>query len=563
MKQQQFDKVNDAMWREVAIESLRGLPFEKLITKTLEGIDIQPLYTKEQTEKQLGERQTQLLQSIRAEQRTNDWTIAQRSYAKSSTQFLDEVEGYLEKGNEAIVYDGSLAIAWSDADLERLATLLIAYPVYAYDVDVSDRFAQAFDLIDREKRKKVTGIVTGTIQLPDDFHLVRTQLFDTVAAHLQGADSVTELALTLAKAAEAATSFNSFVQFMSKSAVRMAIDTHFFIEIAKLGAFRVLWQTFAQAYGYEKVSRIPLISETSLRSYSKLDPYVNLLRAGNEAFSAVLGGTDVLTVHPHNVIGEITPAGIRHARNIQLIIKAETLVEHIIDPAGGSYYIDTLTDEMTNKAWELFLEIEAKGGYEAYVHSGALDERLEHLHAARLEKLSKREASLIGTNIYADLTNELPKTETLSVSNRLAETYETLRQSFANHQPKTVLLTFGQIKDFKARADFVTGFLATAGIKSEWSPAFSSVEEANEWINKHTFDYGIICAHPKEIDDVMSAWAATFPSDQWIDVAGTYDETTEEAWHNLGVSGFIYDGQDQLEKFAQIKARWEKGDNDA
>src|SRR5690625_6877073 len=78
MKTQQFDRVNDAEWRKATVKSLRGLPFEKLVTKTLEGIDIQPLYTKEQTEKQLGNHQAQLLKTIRAGQTSSDWIIAQR-----------------------------------------------------------------------------------------------------------------------------------------------------------------------------------------------------------------------------------------------------------------------------------------------------------------------------------------------------------------------------------------------------------------------------------------------------------------------------------------------------
>src|SRR5699024_4684999 len=224
--------------------------------------------------------------------------------------------------------------------------------------------------------------------------------------------------------------YRSFTQFENQFFARFAIDTQFFMEIAKIRAFRVLWQTFANAYGHEKASRVPVYSETSLRSFSKLDPYVNLLRAGNEAFSAVLGGTDILTVHPHNVIAEITPAGIRHARNIQLIIKSETFVDYVIDPAGGSYFIDTLTNEMTEKAWDLFLEIEDKGGYSAYVASGELEKKLKELYDERLLALSKRKDSLIGTNIYANLEDEISEKETLSVPYRLPSTYEQIRKSF-------------------------------------------------------------------------------------------------------------------------------------
>jgi len=563
MKTQQFNQVNDAHWREVAVESLRGLPFEKLITKTLEGIDIQPLYTKEQTKEDLGARQGELLNSIRAGKTSSDWTVAQRTYTTDGSQFVKEVKEAIDKGNEAIVYDGRQEVTWSDADLAALAELAILYPVYALNVSEEDSFIKMYDLIEEQDRKKVTGAFIGAGELPEGFHLVRTAVADTTEAHLKGADIVTELALTLAQAAELISDYRSFTQFENQFFARFAIDTQFFMEIAKIRAFRVLWQTFANAYGHEKASRVPVYSETSLRSFSKLDPYVNLLRAGNEAFSAVLGGTDILTVHPHNVVADITPAGIRHARNIQLVIKSETYVDYVIDPAGGSYFVDSLTNEMVEKAWDLFLEIEDLGGYSAYVSSGELEKKLAALYDERLLALSKREASLIGTNVYANLEDDLSDVETLSVANRLASTYEDLRKSFSESQPKTVLLTFGQLKDFKARADFVAGVLATAGIKAEQSPAFASVDEANEWIAENEFDYGVVCVHPNETEAVMDQLTANFPKDKWIDVAGKYDEATETKWEEAGVAGYIYQGQDQLEKFAYIAKRWKEDDVDA
>ena len=120
--------------------------------------------------------------------------------------------------------------------------------------------------------------------------------------HNLGADAVTELALALAQASELATAYDEFSSFAHEFFVRFAVDTHFFMEISKIRAFRILWNAFCLAYGETSTSHIPIWTENSLRSYSKLDPYVNLLRAGNEVFSAVLGGADVVTVHPHDVL---------------------------------------------------------------------------------------------------------------------------------------------------------------------------------------------------------------------------------------------------------------------
>ena len=186
--------------------------------------------------------------------------------------------------------------------------------------------------------------------------------------------------------------------------MRFAIDTHFFMEIAKIRAFRILWNALGKSFDETTVAHIPILTETSLRTYSKLDPYVNLLRAGNEAFSAVLGGADVVTVHPHDVLTGTTPASARYARNVQLVIKNETLVDKVLDPSGGSYFIDTLTNELVEKAWDLFVEIDAAGGYNTYVKSGELEQRLKACKMASAEEVAKGKKSLIGTNIYADLS---------------------------------------------------------------------------------------------------------------------------------------------------------------
>src|SRR5699024_44958 len=131
MKQTTFPRVDDAKWREVAEASLRGLPFEKLITKTLEGIDIEPLYTKESFDKQYADKHDEMLKTIRKGIGSPNWTIAQRSYAKDGAKFLEDSMIAIEKGNEAIVYDGSHGIIWTDDQLGRLAVLIQEHPIYA------------------------------------------------------------------------------------------------------------------------------------------------------------------------------------------------------------------------------------------------------------------------------------------------------------------------------------------------------------------------------------------------------------------------------------------------
>src|SRR5699024_12394549 len=104
--------------------------------------------------------------------------------------------------------------------------------------------------------------------------------------------------------------------------VRFAVDTQFFMEIAKLRAFRVLWQTLCMAYNHETV-HIHVIAETSLRTFNRFDSHMNMIRGGNEALAAVIGGVDVYTVHPQLELEEVSAAYVRSARNIKLITRVE------------------------------------------------------------------------------------------------------------------------------------------------------------------------------------------------------------------------------------------------
>lgn len=557
MKTTTFDKINDAQWEEIAVKSLNGKPLEQLITKTLEGIDMKPLYTKENSYQDEVLQKSQL-ETIRNGINQQNWSVAQQIYSTDSVTFMTELKESLDKGNEVIFYDGTMPVAWETEQLQELAQLMLKYPIYAFDVKKEDRFIEAFHMIDQTKQKEVHGVLTGEIENLEGFHLVRQREANTIPYHNQGADAVTELAIALAMAVEQTDGFSSFNAFSHQFAVRFAIDTHFFMEIAKLRAFRALWQTLARAYGYDKESRVPIYGTTSLRTYSKLDPFVNLLRAGNEVISAALGGVDVFTVHPHNILDEVTPASIRYARNLQLVIKEETFLQYVLDPSGGSYFIDTLTNELIEKAWTLFQEIENQGGFTAYRESGALDKRIEAIAEKRLDQLAHRKKSLIGTNIYANLEDDITDTTGLKeVQGRLSEPYENYRLYFQKTQPKVVLLTFGALKDFKPRADFVTGYLSAAGISTASSPAFETIEEGREWIKNNEFDYGVICMPGKDTVAMMDELIKDLPEGKWLDVAGKYNEEKTTAWTKAGISGFIYQGQDQLEKFAWIKNRWE------
>lgn len=553
IKQTTFDEKTYDEWQEIATKSLRGLSFEKLITKTIEGIDLYPLYTAQSSK-------LDSLHPIRSAKKENGWTIAQAVYSKDASSFLQSLEESLSKGNEAIVYDGTSTIDWDEESLKELAQYVIQYPIYFFKVPKKDSIVNLFKWIDETDKENVIGVVEiDDPSILESFPNIRTIGADVVDAHHLGADAVTELALVLAKAVAETEKAGDFNRVCQQFFVRFAIDTHFFMEIAKLRAFRVLWEALSNAYGKTDVLHIPLLSETSKRSFSTLDPYVNLLRAGNSAFSAVLGGTDILTVHPHDALTKPTATSIRLARNIQLVIKKETQVSEVLDPAGGSYFIESLTKSLVEKAWALFVEIDAFGGYDLYIQSDGYQARMDKLHAKRVQSVAKATHSLVGTNVYADLAANDEIEASLQVAGRLAEPFEMFRKAFKEQQPTVALVTFGELKDFKARADFVSGFFATGGIETTQSPAFQTAEEAAEWVNETPVDHLVICATNERTEEVLAPFLAKMSKEIVIDVAGKYNETLTNDWVSKGVDGFIYMGLNKLEKFSEVLKRL-KGD---
>lgn len=549
MKSTVFPKVDYDQWKEVAVQSLKGKPFQSLITKTPEGIDLQPLYTNEHLEA--------AAPVSRVTKPQFGWTIAQPTFAENGTQFLSALKDSLSRGNEAIVYEGQKPLKWEDQELEQLAQLAVNYPILVLSVTTNDPILQIFEKIKEEDRSKVEGIVSlEEGALPEGYVNVRTLGADVWGLHHDGADAVTELAVSLAKARQLKDGVESFEQFASKFFVRFAVDTHFFMEIAKVRAFRILWKLFGKAYDLEQAPHIPVLAATSLRSYSKLDPYVNLLRGGNEAFAAVLGGADWLTVYPHDSLTGPSDSSQRYARNIQLILKDETHVEKVMDPAAGSYFIETLTAQLVEKAWQYFLEIEENGGIETFLQS----DRLAELRAKRSADAATGKQSLIGTNVYAELTDlNLTDWDVLSVEHRLAEPFEQLRAQTVNEQPKTALVNFGQLKDYKPRADFVSGFLATGGIEANWSPSFDNVEQALTWIAQEQVDYVVICAPASIAEETITEFLDRNPGGFLVDAAGRYDETISEKWTNKGLNGFVFAGQNKVEKLTEVLTAWKGG----
>lgn len=549
MKGQEFSRPTAEEWRTAAEASLKGRKVETLKTGTMEGIRLAPLYT----ERPAGH-------PVRPE--NGSWVITQAAEGKTGQEWLSGVREGLKKGNEAIYLDGTQQkIDWDDDSLEQLAELLPETPIAWFHIKEEDAILEVFNKVQKSARQSVSGLLLAdNFSMPAGYDNVRTEGIDLEPIHLKGADSVTELAFALAAAAERAEKSEDFEQFAKRVFFRFAADTHFFMEIAKFRAFRSLWSLFSSAYGAEAAQSVPLCGITSMRSFSKIDPHVNLLRAGNSALSAVLGGADWLTVIPYNILTGTTPQSHRYARNMQIILREETHAGKTADPAGGSYFLEQLTEELIESAWARFLEMRETGGTAGFLASG----RLEQLAAERISKAASGELRLIGTNVYADPDGaaQLSLSE-IRADDRPAYPFERLREQANGCTVDIALIPFGKLADYKPRTDFAAGFLAVAGLTARMAPSFVSGAEAAAWLNSETPDYAILCADPATLETVTAEVLANVSGSTRLDAAGRVSPALAEHWLKTGLNGFVHAGQDKVRKLTEIINFSQGGNTDA
>jgi methylmalonyl-CoA mutase len=551
MKQTRFSERTYEEWQAAAEAALKGKPFEKTLkTPTIEEITLEPLYTKEMLER-IDSFVFDQAAAVQNAKRLPGWFVAQETHAETVSDYLAAIQEDLQRGNEMIVYISKPNLQWSDADLRVLADLVVHHPLYFQLSSDDNGILRVFDFIEEEQLTHVQGVIYSEMEIKAP-EKVRTQLIDTVPVHNAGGTIVHELGVALSMLAEKMDSQN----FGSQAAdlwVRFAVDTQFFPEIAKLRAFRVLWNAFCSVYG-EAAPAIPIFTETSVRSYSKLDPYVNLLRAGNATFSAVLGGTNAHTVHPHDFLTVPDAKSRRIARNVQLVIKEETHVSHVVDASAGSYFIETLTKQFVDAAWHYFLEIEEAGGYSEVIKSGWLTDDIQAKWVEREEKAATRENSLIGTNIYANpqepvKEGQVDESHLVYMSaKRLAAPFEKLRAQSKEKELRTAILHLAALKAVKAQSDFVQGFLAVGGIEPLLSPELASIEEVNQFLSDNAIDYAVLCGQKEKLEEVIPGLKTAAA----VDVAGKYGKEELDRWSRFGVADAIFAGKHIPAKLEQI-----------
>jgi len=247
-------------------------------------------------------------------------------------------------------------------------------------------------------------------------HMPRFNSISISGYHMQeaGATAVQELGFTLADGLEyvryATARGLDIDEFAGRLSFFFAIGMNFFMEVAKLRAARLLWARIMEEQGAQKPASKMLRThcQTSGVSLTEQDPYNNVVRTAYEALAAVLGGTQSLHTNSFDeAIALPTEFSARIARNTQLILAEETGVTRVVDPLGGSYYVEALTQRLADEAWALIQEVEAFGGMTKAVEAGMPKLRIEESAARRQAAIDRGEETIVGVNKYR-LENEPP-----------------------------------------------------------------------------------------------------------------------------------------------------------
>lgn len=258
---------------------------------------------------------------------------------------------------------------------------------------------------------------------------------------------------------------------------RFAADDDQFMTIAKLRAARQLWARVAEVVGEPDAGAARLHAVTSLPMMTQRDPWVNMLRATLAAFSAGVGGADTVLVHPFDVAipggfpGTAASFARRIARNTQLLLLEESHIGRVLDPAGGSWFVEDLTKALAEQAWKHFQDIESRGGFEAardYVVG-----QITEVANGRTDDIAHRRTALTGVNEFPNLAEPpLPQGESLESVARYAAGFETLRNrsdaflETTGSRPKALLLPLGPLAEHNIRSTFATNLLASGGIEA-------------------------------------------------------------------------------------------------
>jgi methylmalonyl-CoA mutase len=350
---------------------------------------------------------------------------------------------------------------------------------------------------------------------------------------------------------------------------QFSVGSSYFMEIAKLRAARMLWSKIIEAWSEKAALNNAMFIHTNTSSWNQTvyDPYVNILRGATESMSAVIGGTDSLTVRPYDAPFRLADQfSNRIARNTQIVLKEESYLDKVIDPGAGSYYIEKLTATLMEGAWELFIQVEDTGGFHKSLMDGFIQDAVRESAESRMKNLATRRNIMVGTNQYPNLLEEMsaeigdipPPAKRLPKDQRIIEPldlfrgsrdFENLRLNTENHpdkKPLVFMLTSGNLNMRRARAMFAANFFACAGFEIIDNIGFDSPEEGSRAAIDAGADIVVLCSSDEEYPS-LAAKVLPLLKDRCIPVVAGHPKEELEILKQNGIEHFIHMRSNVLE----------------
>lgn len=589
-----FPAPDEMQWRGLVDKVLKGAKFDRLISKTADGIAIQPLYPR------APEAGPRAFTQRQARSEMVGWDVLARidhrdpaaANAQAKADLTDGASGLhlvftgstgaygfglpahpaaLRQALDGIDCAGLVIELDLPADAAAIAHGLAELIVESGLNPASARVAFGLDPLGAMTQARDSGAAWASAArgFAADVAAVAKQGFagpfcvaDGRIIHAAGGSEAQELAFALSTAVAywraleaggvAADPARDMIAF------RLAADADQFLTIAKLRALRRLWARIEEASGLAPRA-IRIHAETAWRMMTRRDPNVNLLRATVAVFSAAVGGADSISALGFTqALGLPDAFARRLARNTQLVLLEEANIARVADPAAGSGGIESLTDALAHEAWALFQSFESAGGTSAGGVRAALAERITSVHGARLKNIATRREALTGVSEFPDIHESQPQVlaklsaASLAVAKafapvRNAETFERLRDraEATSPRPRVFLANYGPLAAFNARATFARNLFEAGGIEALGNDGFDDAQSLAEAFAQSGAPLACICSsdefYVQAAADCASALRAAGAG--MVYLAGRPGENAE-ALRLAGVGRFAYAGCD-------------------
>ena len=406
----EFQPVSSKQWKQKIQFDLKGADYnDTLVWKTNENIDVKPFYHADDFNK---------LPNI-SDTKATLWNILQIIFVANVEKSNKKALDIIDKGAESIKFiipNETVSIKELVKGInQKETTLFLELQFLSADFinNIHNLVPQAKIQIDSIGQLASDGNWFKSFN--EDFKafdtlINKTHAFTVNASLYQnaGATITQELAYTLAHANEYLNGLeNSEIDLQSLNIVfNVSVSSNYFFEIAKLRALRALWKTLAKAYGAN--TNCEIVVTPSKRNKTLYDYNTNMLRTTTECMSAILGGANFIANLPYDAIYHKSNAfSERIARNQLLILKHESYFNMVNNPSDGSYYIETITDQLSEKALELFKDIENNGGFLSQLKAGTIQRKIKESALKEQEQFDKGEIVLLGTNVHPNAKDSM------------------------------------------------------------------------------------------------------------------------------------------------------------